>query len=72
MYEEGTSVGLIKETFPDIKINNNLYMFLPYATTFRYKKCYTLIFSELNFKKYKLHTNDVTFKSRYVVIFRTF
>ncbi|WP_159636963.1 hypothetical protein [Sphingobacterium composti Ten et al. 2007 non Yoo et al. 2007] len=33
MYEDGTSVGLIKETFPDIKINNNLYMFLPYVIT---------------------------------------
>lgn len=33
MYEDGSSVSLIKDIFPDIKINNNLHLFLPYVTS---------------------------------------
>ena len=33
MYEDGSSVSLIKDVFPNIKINNNLHLFLPYVIT---------------------------------------
>jgi hypothetical protein len=33
LYKEGSSITVIKESFPDVKITNNIHLFLPYEVT---------------------------------------
>lgn len=47
MYEEGNSITVIKESFPDVKITNNIHLFLPYEITNEACSCGQLLYKKI-------------------------